>query len=96
MSASFVASESRKPNIRHEQIRAAINIGAKFTPGNLRNFYEFEMQTEDYKGIGRLSQSLDGYWWAWLRAGITGHRFSGRQDACKYLERVSDRIQVFN
>lgn len=91
MSADFTASESKRPNIRHKQIRDAIEAGRAFNSLIFKLSSNFERDTEDYNGIGRLRQECDGRWWAWATTGVTGHSFFSRDIACDYLKDVADR-----
>lgn len=91
MSADFTASESKRPNIRHKQIRDAIEAGRAFNSLIFKLSSNFERDTEDYNGIGRIRQECDGRWWAWATTGVTGHSFFLRDIACDYLKDVADR-----
>lgn len=85
LSPDFTAKESKHPNIRHQQIRVAIESGKQFNPMVFKLSPSFE-QTEDYNGIGRILQSSDGRWWAWAKGGVTGHPFLSKELAFNYLE----------
>jgi len=85
----FTAAESKRPNVRHAQIRDAINTGRAFNPKAFKDSPQFLVDTKDYGGIGRIRQGVDGRWWAWSLTGITGHPFFSRELACKYLDRVA-------
>jgi hypothetical protein len=89
LSSDFTASETKHPNIRHAQIRAAIEAGRKFDP-RIYMRYSFA-QTENYNGIGRIHQECDGRWWAWSSCNqiSTGHAFFSREIAINYLEKVA-------
>ena len=93
--ADFTAAEFSRPNIRHQQIRSAINTGRSFNPRNFKDSEEFLTKTEDYAGIGRIMQHAgDGRWWAWLKNGVTGQPFSHENLAQRYLNHVADRRKL--
>ena len=88
----FTVAEFNHPNIRHRQIRSAINAGRLFDPRNFKDSEEFLIKTKDYSGIGRIMQHAgDGRWWAWLNNGVTGQPFSHENLAQRYLDHVADR-----
>lgn len=86
----YTAGESKKPNIRHRQIRSAIDSGRSFNPRAFKLSPSFERDTEACNG-GRIRQECDGRWWAWSPTGVTGHPFFSRELACKYLNLAADR-----
>lgn len=88
INSSFTASESKSPNIRHQQIRSAIESGRTFNPRVFKSSADFEQNTEPCNG-GRIRQECDGRWWAWRDNGITGHPFPFESQALQYLARVS-------
>jgi hypothetical protein len=88
LSGEFTASETKHPNIRHRQIREAINLGRTFDPRIFKVSPNFEQDTQACNG-GRICQKCDGRWWAWANGNPTGHPFFDRETACKYLKKVS-------
>lgn len=86
ISPDFTARESKNPNVRHQQIRDAIDAGKRFNPLDFKFSPTFWAETEDYKSVGRLIKGVDGRWWAWADSGYTGHPFFDRENACNYLE----------
>ena len=92
LSADFTAAEYRHPNVRHRQIRSAIESGRAFNPKAFKLSPDFERDTEACNG-GRIRQGCDGRWWAWAERSITGHSHPCREDACKYLEYVAAQAQ---
>ena len=88
ISATFTASESKSPNIRHQQIRSEIESRRYFNPRAFKSSPSFERNTEACNG-GRIRQQCDGHWWAWVNGGITGHLFCRKAQALQYLARVS-------
>ena len=93
LSPDFTAGESKHPNVRHTQIRDAINAGRDFDPKAFKDSPQFLMHTENYRDIGRIMQGKDGRWWAWSQTGVTGHSFLCQSLACKYLDRVATQAQ---
>lgn len=91
VNANFTAAESKHPNVRHQQIRSAIEAGRVFAPKTFKNSPQFLMHTENYRDIGRIMQGKDGRWWAWLNSGITGHPFDSENQAYKYLDFAADQ-----
>lgn len=92
LNADFTAAEFSHPNIRHQQIRSAINAGRSFDPRDFKDSSEFLTKTKDYGGIGRIMQHAgDGRWWAWLKNDVTGQPFSHENLAQRYLKQVADR-----
>lgn len=92
LGTDFTAAEFSCPNIRHQQIRSAINAGRSFDPRDFKNSSEFLTKTKDYTGIGRIMQHAgDGRWWAWLNDGVTGQPFSHENLAQRYFDHVADR-----
>lgn len=94
INANFTAPEFKKPNLRHTQIRAALNAGRTFDPRAFKNFSQFLTDTKDYRGIGRIMQGQDGRWWAWVDGGVTGQPFPYENLATQYLERVAASKQA--
>ncbi|MEG4149438.1 hypothetical protein [Microcoleus sp. Pol12B5] len=94
LSNEFTASETKHPNIRHRQVREAMNLGRTFNPLVFKLSTNFERDTEDYNGIGRIRQECDGRWWAWSSTGVTGHPFFSQELACKYLDRIAASKQT--
>jgi hypothetical protein len=84
----FTAAEGKRPNIRHQQIRAAIESGRAFDPKAFKDSPNFFQNTEVCNG-GCIRQECDGHWWAWKQGGITGHPFFQRQHALEYLDRTT-------
>lgn len=93
LSPDFTAGESEHPNVRHTQIRDAINAGRDFDPKAFKDSPQFLTDTKNYGGIGRIMQGADGRWWAWSQTGVTGHSFLCQGLACKYLDRVATQAQ---
>ena len=93
LSPDFTAGESKHPNVRHTQIRDAINAGRDFDPKAFKDSPQFLTDTKNYGGIGRIMQGADGRWWAWSQTGVTGHSFLCQSLACKYLDRVATQAQ---
>lgn len=91
ISPDFTARESKNPNVRHRQIRDAINAGKRFDSRTFKHSPTFWTETEDYKSIGRLLEGVDGRWWAWADSGYTGHSFFDKVNACNYLESMAQR-----
>lgn len=89
LNLDFTAKESKHPNVRHRQIRDAIETGKQFNPMIFKLSSNFERDTKDYNGIGRVFQDLDGRWWAWAKDGVTGHPFSSEKMAFNYLESLN-------
>ena len=85
---NFTAAECRPPNIRHHQIREAIEAGHAFNPKAFKDSPQFLIDTKDCGGIGRIMQGTDGRWWAWSQTGITGHPFPCESLAYKYLAKM--------
>lgn len=92
LSPDFTAGENKHPNVRHQQIRDAINVGRAFNAKAFKDSPDFAQNTEDC-GSGRIVQGADGRWWAWKQGGITGHPFFQRQHALEYLDRVETQAQ---
>lgn len=90
ISSDFTAAEHKSPNIHHQRIRAAIEAGHTFNPKAFKNSPQFLAETEDYRGIGRIKEGVDGRWWAWVNGGITGQPFPCENLALKYLDRVAE------
>lgn len=90
LSGDFTAGETKHPNIRHRQIRDALNAGRAFNPRVFKDSPSFA-RTENYNGIGLIHQECDGRWWAWSNCNQvdTGHAFSSREIAINYLEKVA-------
>ncbi|MEG4406406.1 hypothetical protein [Microcoleus sp. MON2_D5] len=93
ISADFTAAERKAPNIHHQRIRAAIEAGRTFNPKAFKDSPQFLAQTENYRGIGRIMQGLDGRWWAWANDGITGQPFPYENLALSYLDKIAERHQ---
>jgi|GEM_PF-6724008 len=96
INAGFTASETKHPNVRHQQIRAAIEAGRAFNPKMYKQYACFARETENYNGIGRIKQGQDGRWWAWSiwsEAG-TGHPFFSKEIAISYLDKMTQQHQL--
>jgi hypothetical protein len=94
--AGFTASETKQPNVRHQQIRAAIEAGRNFNPRMYKQYACFARETENYNGIGRIKQGQDGRWWAWSiwSQTDTGHPFYSKKIAIGYLEKVAQEHKL--
>ena len=93
LSGEFTASEIKHPNIRHRQIREAINLGRTFNPRIFKVSPNFERDTQVRNG-GRIRQECDGRWWAWADGGVTGQPFPYENLATQYLERIAASKQI--
>ncbi|MEG5173259.1 hypothetical protein [Microcoleus sp. B3-D7] len=96
INAGFTASETKHPNVRHQQIRAAIEAGRSFDPKMYKQYACFARETENYNGKGRIKQGQDGRWWAWSiwsKTG-TGHPFFSREIAIGYLDKMAQHHQL--
>jgi hypothetical protein len=96
INAGFTASETKHPNVRHQQIRAAIEAGRTFNPRMYQQYACFARETENYNGIGRIKQGQDGRWWAWSiwsQTG-TGHPFFSKEIAIGYLDKMAQQHQL--
>ena len=93
ISPGFIASETKSHNVRHQQIRDAINLGKAFNPLIFKLSPDFEQNSEDYNGIGRIRQECDGRWWVFAATGITGHSFFNRELAQNYLTKIAEQHQ---
>jgi hypothetical protein len=93
ISGEFTASETKNPNIRHRQIREAINLGRTFSPRIFKLSPNFEHDTQVCNG-GRIRQECDGRWWAWVNGGVTGHSFFDKNLATQYLDRIAASKQA--